>query len=443
MKVINPANATVIKTLDTTSSADIKSMHADLRHGAACWRKQPIAERIRMIEVFKHLLQERIETLADDLSQEVGKPVAQSINEIKGACHRIQYFINHSEQTLEDEVQYQDNTVQEVLRYEPLGVICNISAWNYPYLVGVNVIVPALIAGNCVCYKPSEFALMTGLNIQALLYEAGIPTDVFKTVIGGPDAGQQLLELDFDGYFFTGSYRTGQAIAERVAPKLVPVGLELGGKDPAYVRADVTDIKAVAEALVEGAFYNNGQSCCAVERIYVDAKIAEAFTEHFVRATQALEPIPVTREAQLEVLRQQVDDAVKQGASLECGGARVEQPGYYFQPTVLTQVDHRMALMREESFGPIIGIQTVADDEEAIGLMNDTDYGLTAAIYTDDDATFDALAPRLEAGTVYRNCCDRVSPHLPWSGRKRSGIGSTLSYLGIQAFVQPKAYHLK
>ena len=272
-------------------------------------------------------------------------------------------------------------------------------------------------------------------------------------MVGGKEAGEAMLSLPLDGYFFTGSYRTGQYIYERVAPKMVPCQLELGGKDPLYVPNDVKDINNVAVNAAEGAFYNNGQSCCAVERIYVHEAIYDDFVAAFVKETQTYQvgqPTedgvfigPLTRKDQVKVLEGQVSDAVEKGATLLLGGKAIDNGGYYFEPTVLANVSHQMKVMTEESFGPIIGIQKVRNDEEAITLMKDTEYGLTAAVYCDSQKRAEGILKQMDTGTVYWNCCDRVSPYLPWSGRKHSGIGATLSHMGIRAFTRPKAYHLR
>lgn len=332
-------------------------------------------------------------------------------------------------------------------------MIANISAWNYPYHVGVNVYVPALIAGNAVLYKPSEFATLTGLHIARLLHEAGVPEDAFIPIIGDRSAGEALLDLAIDGYFFTGSYRTGKYIAERVASKLVPVGLELGGKDPLYVTDGIEDLKKVAGAVAEGCFYNNGQSCCAVERIYVNEKIYDAFMTHFeaeVRALKVGNPLEVgiqqgslTRPSHLTFLEDQISDAIDKGARILCGGKRIPGAGAYFEPTVLVNVNHGMRVMMEESFGPVIGVMKVRDDEEAIRLMQDCEYGLTAAVYTGNEERGRNILRCIDAGTSYLNCCDRVSPYLPWAGRKHSGLGTTLSWLGILSLVRPRGWHLR
>jgi acyl-CoA reductase-like NAD-dependent aldehyde dehydrogenase len=285
-----------------------------------------------------------------------------------------------------------------------------------------------------------------------MLHAAGVPDDVFVPVIGGGEIGAALLRQPIDGVFFTGSYATGTKIAAAAAKRMIKVQLELGGKDPIYVSDDV-DVKAAAAAVADGAFYNTGQSCCSVERVYVHRAIHRAFIDAFVEEVRGYkigDPMDestyvgaITRRPQIDVLKRQIADAKKKGAKLMLGGVPLPGKGNRFAPTVLADVDHTMAVMREESFGPIIGIQAVADDTAAIALMNDTEYGLTAGVYTADEKRANAILARLEAGSVYWNCCDRVSPRLPWSGVKHSGIGLTLSTYGIQTFTRPKAWHLR
>jgi acyl-CoA reductase-like NAD-dependent aldehyde dehydrogenase len=342
--------------------------------------------------------------------------------------------------------------MHERITHEPLGVIANISAWNYPYFVGANVFVPALLAGNSVLYKPSEYATLTGLEIGNLLHAAGVPQDVFQVIVGAGEAGAALLAQPVEGVFFTGSYATGAKIAQAIGPRMIRLQLELGGKDPTYVCEDV-EVATAAASLADGAMYNTGQSCCSVERIYVHEKVHDAFVEAFVGEVKGFrigDPTdessyigPLTRAPQLDVLEAQVADAKAKGARLLTGGRRIDPPGHWFEPTVFSHVNHGMALMREESFGPIIGIQKVASDDEALRLMNDTEYGLTAGVYTKDAARAERILARVQAGSVYWNCCDRVSPRLPWSGVKHSGIGLTLSTYGIETFTRAKAWHLR
>lgn len=455
MKVINPATEEVLAELEEDNASTLERKTAAARGAQPSWARTPLAERLAIVRRFGELLQSRRDDLARTLTSEVGKPIRQSANELKAMAGRIEFFLEHTDAAIAEEVVLGPSgspPLEERIRYEPVGLVANISAWNYPYFVGSNVYLPALLTGNAVLYKPSEFATLSGLAVSELLHQAGVPREVFQPVVGAGDTGRALLQQEVDAVCFTGSYATGKRIAEAAASRLLRVQLELGGKDPAYVSDDV-DVAAAAGALVEGAFYNAGQSCCAVERIYVHQRIAGPFVHAFVEGVRALvvgDPQdqrtdigPLARRAQLDVLEDQVADAVAKGARLELGGRRCSGRGYYFEPTVLTGTDHRMALMREESFGPIIGIQAVADDAEATALMNDTEYGLTAAVYTPDRSRAERILAEVNAGSAYWNCCDRVSPRLPWSGRKHSGLGTTLSVAGIRAFVQPKAWHLR
>jgi acyl-CoA reductase-like NAD-dependent aldehyde dehydrogenase len=451
--ICNPANGETIAELKKDNLETVNAKFQKLKDGQAIWKQMPLKERIAIIQEYHQLLERDIEQLSITLTEEVGKPLQQSRNEINGSRSRIEWMLTHAEQNLSAEVMSESENMKELIRYEPLGIVCNISAWNYPYLVGTNVFIPALLAGNAVFYKPSEYATLTGLHIERLLKEAGVPDNVFQVAIGNGEVGGLLLELPLDGYFFTGSYVTGKKIYEAVAPKMVPCQCELGGKDPLYVTDDVTDIKSVAEGTADGAFYNNGQSCCAVERIYVHEKVYEKYLSAFINEVESWklgnpkeEGVyigAISRASQLPFLENQVKDAISKGAFLVTGGERVNGEGNYFKPTVLANVDHRMLVMREESFGPIIGIMKVSNDTEAILLMNDTAYGLTASVYSSNQKRAEGILEQMDSGTGYWNCCDRVSAALPWSGRKHSGFGSSLSHVGIRAFTKPKAYHLR
>ncbi len=453
MKIVNPATEEIIKEVQEDSIGSVKDKFELLHSTQPEWQQVELKERIKILQSFSDLLEKNIEHLASVLTSEVGKPLQQSRNEINGARARIKWLTENAEKYLSDEVMTQQRGLTEKISYEPLGVICNISAWNYPYLVGINVFVPALLAGNAVMYKPSEYSTLTGLEIEKLLRQAGIPENIFYVAIGGRTVGELLLELPFDGYFFTGSYKTGKYLYEKVAHKMVPCQLELGGKDPLYVADDVTDVKAVAVGTADGAFYNNGQSCCAVERIYVHEKVYDQYINEFVKEVKSWkigQPIEtgvyigsITRPEQIAFLEGQVSDAINKGARIEAGGKRMEGKGFYFEPTVITNVNHQMIVMREESFGPIIGIMKVKDDAEAVRLMQDTEYGLTAAVYSANQSRAEKILNQINSGTGYWNCCDRVSAALPWSGRQHSGFGATLSHVGLRAFTKGKAYHLK
>ncbi|WP_104381123.1 aldehyde dehydrogenase family protein [Sphingobacterium sp. HMA12] len=453
IEIRNPATGEVEAVIPAITAAGLETTVKLLEKGQRAWSKVPLQQRLDCIIEFGRLILANKQELAEVLTKETGKPITQSLNEIAGAQNRIDHLKANASRWLSEELITTAGATHEKIVYEPLGVIANISAWNFPYNVGFNVFLYALATGNAVLYKPSEFATGTGIQFEKYLYQAGVPEDVFKCIVGDGQIGQRLLELPLAGYFFTGSYKTGVHIATTVAHKLVPVQLELGGKDPLYVADDITDIKKAAILAAEGAFYNNGQSCCAVERIYVSDKIYDEFVEAFVEEVASYtigDPMiqnvfigPLTRAAQLTVLDAQVKDALAKGATLRLGGHALEKAGYYYAPTVFEHCNHEMELMREETFGPLIGIQKVTSDDEAIRLMQDTAYGLTAAVFSADQDRAMAILEKMDTGTVYWNCCDRVSPCVPWSGRKNSGLGSTLSAQGIRAFVQPKAYHLR
>lgn len=430
--------------------------YATARAGQPAWAARPIADRLAAIATFRSLVDQRQERLAGLLTADMRKPIAQARGELRAVLARIDYFLDHTERVIAPEtVLDQGAALREIVSHDPLGVVANISAWNYPWFVGSNVFVPALLTGNAVLYKPSELVPATGAAIADLLHEAGVPDEVFVLVPGGPEVGAELVEQPVDGVYFTGSYPTGLAIAQALSRRMIPMQLELGGKDPVYVTDDV-DVATAATGLADGAFYNAGQSCCSVERLYVHQVAYDEFVERFVAAVDALvigDPSdeatglgPLARPQQIAVLEAQVADAVERGASvLTGGGALVDPPtpDAWFAPTVLVDVDHTMAVMRDESFGPVIGIQRVSGDEEAVALMNDTSFGLTAGVFGRDEDRARALLARVDSGSAYWNCCDRVSPRLPWSGRHHSGIGSTLGTAGITAFTRPRGWHLR
>jgi len=452
LQITNPADGSLIRELADDGSGLIAEKYVRARAAQPAWAARPLDERLGAIRRFKQRLEERKAELARTLTRETGKPIRQSQGELAALGARLDFFLDHTKHALAPETVLNDSKIQELITHEPLGVVANVSAWNYPYFVGSNVFVPALLAGNAVLYKPSEFATLTGLVIGELLHAAGVPVEIFSVVVGAGSTGALLVEQPVDGVFFTGSYATGVRIAAACAPRMLKLQLELGGKDPSYVCEDA-DAKTAAESLADGAMYNAGQSCCSVERIYVHERIHDRFVEAFVATVKGYrvgDPMdeatylgPLARAPQLEVLERQVGDALARGAKLLLGGKRIARPGNWFEATVLTNVDHTMELMREESFGPLIGIQKVDGDDEALRLMNDTEYGLTAGVYTPDEPRARRILAQVRSGSVYWNCCDRVSPRLPWSGIGRSGVGLTLSTYGIQAFTRPKAWHLK
>ena len=452
LAIHNPATGASITTIASDDGASVAVNATAARAAQPAWAATPLTQRKACITRFRAAIVAQLNELAAIMTSETGKPIKMSRNELNGLLGRIDFFLAEVDAQLLTQTVFDEGGMNEQIQHIPLGVVANISAWNYPWFVGGNVFIPALLTGNVVLYKPSEFAALTGLAMARLLHDAGVPKDVFVAVIGGGEVGAALQAQKIDGLFFTGSVGTGTKIAQALGPRMVKLQLELGGKDPTYVCEDANP-KNAAESLADGAMYNTGQSCCSVERIYVHEKIFDAFVASFmdtVRSFKVGDPTSedtyigaITRAPQLDVLDAQVADAVAKGATLLTGGQRLAGPGNWYAPTVFTNVNHSMELMREESFGPIIGIQKVSGDAEAVKLMNDTRYGLTAGVFTPDEERAKTLLSQVNAGSVYWNCCDRVSPRLPWSGHGDSGVGLTLSTYGIQTFTRPKAWHLR
>jgi acyl-CoA reductase-like NAD-dependent aldehyde dehydrogenase len=457
LRITNPATDRQLRILAEDGLLQVRRKYEAARAAQPAWGRMPFSKRAAAIRRFRAALLAEREPLAKTLTSETGKPIAQSRGELAEVLARIDYFIDNTKPRLRNSVVFEDKVQdsKEMISQEPLGVIANISAWNYPYLIGVNVFVPALLTGNAVLYKPSEHAMLSGLEIARLMHASGVPADVFIPVIGGGKSGGALVRQDVDGVFFTGSHATGVKIARDLAGRMLRMQMELGGKDAVYVCEDV-DVPAAAAALAKGAFHNSGQSCCSVERIYVHEGIYAAFAAAFVAEVKAFrvgDPAddrtyigPLARAQQIALLKHQVADAKRKGATLLLGGSPLLSAGgkgNWFAPTVFGDAGQTTELMREESFGPIIGLRKVRDDAEAVALMNDSRYGLTAGVFTRDGRRAERVLSQVRSGSAYWNCCNRVSPRLPWSGIGHSGVGVTLSGYGIDAFLRPRGWHLR
>lgn len=449
--VTNPFDNTILSELEKDNTESIKNKYSLLKSGFVNWKSCPVKRRIEIIDEFRKKVFDNIGTLSALLTKEMGKPLYESKKEIEDSLKRVQFFIDNSEKWLEKETLSSSNYAEEFVVYEPLGVTAVISAWNYPYIVGLNIFIPALIAGNSVAYKPSEYSTLTGIEIAKLLYESGLPQYSFQVIIGDGEIGKSLLELPIDGIFFTGTYITGVNIAKQVADRLIFTQLELGGKDPLYITEQIESIETIVKLAVDGTFYNNGQSCCAVKRIYIHESIYDKFVEQFKKQVEELvlgNPLlpetqvgPLTRKEQADILDSQIADALNKGAKVLTGGKRKNDTNFYL-PTIVIDVNHKMRIMREESFGPIVTVMKVINDDEAIALMKDSEFGLTASVFCNDNNRAIKILNEMETGTVYLNCCDRVSDVSPWSGRKHSGLTPNHSYQTIRTFVQPKAYYI-
>ncbi len=451
LEVRDPATGTVIRSVAVTEPGEITQKVDRARRAGREWARRAFPERAAALRGFRELLAAEIEECALLTTSEVGKPIRQSRNEARAVLDRIDWNLANVERVIAERTVTAEAAVEERVTYEPVGVVAHVSAWNYPYFVGLNTIVPALLCGNAVLYKPSEHATLTGLRLVDLLHRGGVPVDVVHVVVGAGPTGAALVASDVDMVCFTGSYATGRAVARAAADGLRRVQLELGGKDPAYVCDDV-DVDDAALAVAEGAFYNAGQSCSAIERVYVHRAVFDAFVDALVAVVSAYrvgdprddatDVGPLARPEQVDVVEQQIRDAVQRGAEVRCGGARIDRPGNWFEPTVLTGVTSAMSIMRDETFGPVIGVAPVDDDEAAVRAMDDTDFGLGASVFTNDRGRARRVLERLDVGNAYWNTSDRSCVRLPWAGRRHSGTGVSMSESGVRAFVREKAWHL-
>jgi acyl-CoA reductase-like NAD-dependent aldehyde dehydrogenase len=394
--------------------------------------------------------------IAREIAWQMGRPAQQAEGEVRGLEERARYMISIAESALEPLNVADKPGFERFIERVPLGLVLTVAPWNYPYLTAVNAVIPALMAGNVVLLKHSAQTPLCAERFSQAFARAGLPEGVFQHVHCGHEGVRELiLDPAVDFVAFTGSVAGGHAVQRAAAERFIGTGLELGGKDPAYVRADARFEHAV-ENLVDGAFFNSGQSCCGIERIYVHHSLFDRFVEAFVALTQAYKlgnPLqesttlgPMVRSSAAQFVRAQIDEALAKGARAwldprQFPEAREGTP--YLAPQVLTRVDHGMRVMTEESFGPVVGIQSVADDEEAVRLMNDSRYGLTASIWTADVQAARTLGAQLETGTVFMNRCDYLDPALAWTGVKDSGRGCTLSRVGYEHLTRPKSFHLR
>jgi acyl-CoA reductase-like NAD-dependent aldehyde dehydrogenase len=453
LEVHNPATGELLRSIAITDEREVQQKVERARRAQKAWAARSYAERASVLRAFRDLLEAEIDESARTTTREMGKPINQSRAEVRAVVERIDWNVEHVGDVIapREVTPAEPGGVGERVTHEPVGLVAHISAWNYPYFVGLNTIVPALLTGNAVLYKPSEHATLTGLRLVDLMHRAGVPVDVAQSVVGGAGSGAALVASDVDMVCFTGSYPTGRAVARAVADRLVRLQLELGGKDGAYVCDDV-DVEAAALAATEGAFYNGGQSCAAIERLYVHETVYERFVAALCEVVgtyrigdpedEQTDVGPLARAAQLDVIEAQIADAVGKGAKVVVGGSRIERPGSWFEPTVLVDVDPHMQIMLAETFGPVIGVQRVRDDADAIACLDDTEFGLGAAVFTADRARAERILGALDVGNAYWNRSDRSSVRLPWSGRRHSGIGVSMAESGIRALVREKAWHL-
>jgi acyl-CoA reductase-like NAD-dependent aldehyde dehydrogenase len=453
LRTVSPVDGSIYVERALASGAEVEAALARAVVSRRKWKETPVDERAGICLRMADWCVARADELGRELAWQMGRPVSQSPGEIRrGFQERVRYMADIAAQALSDISILERPGFERFIRREPLGVVLVVAPWNYPWLTSVNAVVPALLAGNAVILKMAAQTPLVAERYAEAFAAAGLPEGVF-----------QFLHLDHaqvervihDGRIafvaFTGSVAGGHAVQRAAAARFIGTGLELGGKDPAYVRADAP-LAATIENLVDGAFFNSGQSCCAVERIYVQQDLYRDFVDGFVALTKQYRlgnPLdaettlgPMVRTAAADAVRAQVRDAVQKGAkALLSGKDREGTP--YLPPQVLVEVDHGMALMREETFGPAIGIMPVKGDDEAVALMNDSRYGLTASVWTADAEAALAIGERVDTGTWFMNRCDYLDPALAWTGVNDSGRGCTLSRLGLEAFTRPKSFHLR
>ncbi len=451
--LVNPATGEVFRTVAPTSEAELESILSRMHAAQALWRDVPVEQRVETCRQFIEAFRSMKESVALDITRQMGKPLGQARREVDTMLDRAETMVRLASGALQDDLLPPKEGFRRFIRHEPHGVVLDIPAWNYPLLIAVNVIVPALLSGNAVLIKHARLTPLCGDAFVEAFRKTNLPQDLVASVhVNHATIGKLIEARAVDFISFTGSVEGGRQVYKEASSRLLDMGLELGGKDPALVREDANFTFAV-ENTVDGAFYNAGQSCCAVERIYVMRPIFSKFVDAYVAEVEKYKVGnpedesttvgPLAQRKTVEFMEFQVGQAVARGAKVVTGGCRLPGRGYFFQPTVLVNVDHTMSIMMEESFGPVIGIMPVDSDEEGVQLMNDSPYGLTASIWTEDMKQGEKLAHQTAVGTVYVNRCDYLDPELSWVGIKDSGHGCTLSHLGFLYLTRPKSFHIR
>ena len=452
LKCYSPIDGALVAERPALPLPEARAAIARARAAQRAWRDTPLETRVALVRKGVENVGAMNDEIVPELARMMGRPVRYG-GEFGGFSERANHMADIAEEALAPiEVEESDAFSRRILR-EPHGVVMVIAPWNYPYMTAINTVAPALIAGNTVVMKLATQTLLVGERIASAFHAAGIPEDVLGNLFLDHDTTSALIgERSFDFVNFTGSVAGGRAIERAAAGTFTPLGLELGGKDPGYVMEDA-DLDAAAETLIDGAMFNSGQCCCGIERIYVHESLFDAFVEKAVAIASAyrlgnpLDPEttlgPMAAKRFADLVREQVAEALAAGATAHVPTLPGDDGGCYLSPQILTGVDHSMRVMREESFGPVVGIMPVTGDDEAIALMNDSEFGLTASLWTQDPVRAAAIGARIETGTVFMNRADYLDPGLCWTGCKNTGRGGALSVIGYHNLTRPKSYHLK
>lgn len=456
IQLISPVDGSVYAERSAASDDAIAAALDSAEHAQRAWKQVPVAERAAYCSAAVDAMLAMQAEIVPELAWQMGRPIRYGAGELRGFAERARHMIAIAASELEDVVPAPIAGFKRYIRREPVGSVLVIAPWNYPYLTAVNAVIPALMAGNAVILKHAAQTMLVGERFAAAFKVAGLPAGLFQNlVLTHMQAAHVIESRRVQQVNFTGSVAGGRAVAQAAAGGFLGVGLELGGKDPAYVRADA-DLAHAVENLVDGSFFNSGQSCCGIERIYVHRQLYPEFIARFQALTYDYvlgNPLdaattlgPLVKPAAAEFVRGEIRAAVAQGARTLIDPKRfaADAPGSaYMAPQVVIDVDHRMSLMREENFGPVVGIMAVADDAEAIALMNDSAYGLTASIWTTDSDAAEAIGRQVDTGTVFANRCDYLDPALAWTGVKDTGRGATLSSVGYEHLTRPKSFHIR
>ncbi len=456
LKCVSPVDGSIYVERPLAKAGEIAAALAKAQDAQAAWRSTPLATRQALLTKAVDAFVAKRDAIAEEITWQMGRPISQGPGEVAGFEERARHMIKIAPGALDDLAVEPKDGFTRFIRRDPLGVVFVVAPWNFPYLTAVNSVVPALLAGNAVILKHSAQTPLCAERFAEAFAAAGLPEGVFQFLHLGHEDALKLIGSDgIDFVSFTGSVNAGRAVQTAGAKRFIGMGLELGGKDPAYVRPDVK-LEHAIETLVDGAMFNSGQSCCGIERIYVHSDVYDDFVEGYaelVRGYRLGNPLetetnlgPMVKSSAADFVRGQTAEAVTQGARalIDSSIFAMDQAGTpYLAPQVLSDVDHNMRVMTEESFGPVVGLMKVASDEEAIGLMNDSDFGLTASIWTrDEDAALD-IGDRIETGTWFMNRCDYLDPALAWTGVKDSGRGCSLSQVGFEQLTRPKSFHLR
>ena len=453
---ISPVDGREVARKATASAAEIENAVAAARKAQAEWARVPVVERARLCSAAVDAMLAMRAEIAPELSWQMGRPIKYAGGELGGFEERARYMIAIADEALAPVVPAAKDGFKRYVRRDPAGIVLTVAPWNYPYLTAVNSVIPALMAGNAVIFKAAAQTILVGDRFQTAMDKAGLPQGLFRTLtLSHDDTTKLIASGKIDQVCFTGSVAAGRAVEAAAAGTFTGIGLELGGKDPAYVRADV-DLAHAIENIVDGAYFNSGQCCCGIERVYVHETVYDKFVDGFTALTKQYvlgDPLdekttlgPMAQKRLAATVRDHIAEAVGKGAK-----ALIDPKSFpkdardstYLAPQVLVNVDHSMKVMMEETFGPVAGIMKVKNDDEAIALMNDSPYGLTASLWTHDRDAAERIGVQIETGTVFMNRCDYLDPGLAWTGVKDTGRGATLSKLGYEALTRPKSFHLR